>query len=516
MITIEAVMLVLLGFCIAGLLVFVTAPLYRRRAARLATDALRRSMPLTEAEIRADKDRLRAEFAITIHKLESKAEQSALASARHMVDLNRRDAAISALEGEVARMGTFLDEHENARRVLEQTITERLPRVEHRLSEAKKLLFQRDRELAHLTEASNKQAQALEEAKQINAQQRDEVHRLNATLATRAARNREALADPRFDGEVALRAEIEALRSKTRDQSTLITRLQGVVSAAGVPNDRIAGLSDQAAAAGAPQTASEAEIQRLRRDLADAEIALRSVRGAAEAGQAGQNALESEIRNLKSKTQDQSAELANLKASLSVFQNTADDDKTIAESKIALKARLSALQAKADEQVSTIQSLRAEIAAANEKLARQAAHFMDEMRRLGAGTLPTTGPQRRTSYDVKRPSLADRISAPRPFAANDQADPPAATAPFGSREPAQDVAQEPAQKPGKQLETADTANGGFMRRLEPAAPLRATDDAKSPATVEPANTSKPSPEPDTRRPGLLERITRIEKGSGHG
>ncbi len=507
-ITIEAVMLVLLGFCIAALFVFLAAPFYARRTARLATDALRRSMPLTEAEIRADKDRLRAEFAITIHRLETKAEQSALAAARHMVDLNRRDATISTLEGEVDRMGTFLDEHENARRVLEQTITERLPRVEHRLSEAKKLLFQRDRELAHLTDSSNKQAQALEEAKQINAQQRDEIHRHNATLATRAARNREALVDPRFDGEVALRAEIEALRSKTRDQSELISRLQGVMTAQGVTEDRLAKATGDAASAsdGSPV---EQEIKRLRRDLADAETTLRSVRGAAEAGQAGQSVLEADLRKLKSLNQDQSAEIANLRASLSVFQSAADDDKAIIESKIALKARLSALQAKADEQVNTIQTLRSEIASANEKLARQAAHFMEEMRRLGAGTLPTAGPQRRTSYEVKRPTLADRVSAPRPFAANDQTgtaastDQPAATgAPFGTREAA----------PEHHVE--EPAASSFMRRLEngdvEVTPPAANSDA---GLAAPATTEGEPPGPG-RRPGLLERITRMEKGSG--
>lgn len=508
MITIEAVMLVLLGFCIAALMVFVVAPFYGRRSARLATDALRRAMPLTESEIRADKDRLRAEFAITIHRLESKAEQSALAAARHMIDLNRRDATISSLEGEVARMGTFLDEHENARRVLEQTITERLPRVEHRLTEAKKLLFQRDRELAHLTDSSNKQAQALEEAKQINAQQRDEVHRLNATLATRAARNREALSDPRFDGEVALRSEIESLRAKTRDQSALISRLQGVMTAAGVPADKVAG-NDTAGAAPLDPASSEAEIARLRRDLSDAETALRSVRGAAEAGQAGQSAMEQEFRALKSANQDQRTEIANLKASLSVFQSSADDDKTILESKIALKARLGALQAKADEQVATIQTLRAEIAAANEKLARQAAHFVDEMRRLGAGTLPATGPQRRNSYDTKRPSLADRISAPRPFAANDQSEadsaPSSTATPFGSRE----------QAPAKTEETA--ASVGFMKRLDPApaAPSDRETPSQNGAAASTSSTSDASDGASTpRRPGLLERITRIEKGSG--
>ena len=94
MITIQSAMLIALGVFLAGFAVFLLAPFYRRRAARLATDALRRSMPLTEAEIRADKDRLRAEHAIAIHKLEQKAEETALAAAVQHPD---QAAAMSAL-----------------------------------------------------------------------------------------------------------------------------------------------------------------------------------------------------------------------------------------------------------------------------------------------------------------------------------------------------------------------------------------------------------------------------------
>ena len=83
-------------------------------------------------------------------------------------------------------MRTLIEENENARRVLEQTITDRLPRVEQRLTDAKKLLYQRDREITSLTDTASKQAHALEEATQINTQQRDEIHRLNATITTRA------------------------------------------------------------------------------------------------------------------------------------------------------------------------------------------------------------------------------------------------------------------------------------------------------------------------------------------
>lgn len=421
MITIQWAMLVALGFFMAALLGFLLAPFYRHRAARLATDALKATMPLTAAEIAADKDLLRAQYALQTHKLERKLEEASLWAARQLVEINRRDAGISALEGELQRLRGSLEEHENARRVLEQTITERLPKVEQRLADAKKLLADRDRELAELTLTSRRQMHALDEATQINTQQRDEVHKLNAMLAARAARNRDGLADSRFDGEVALRAELEALRAKSRDQAALITRLQGVLANSVARTDVPAGAMLLGAVAEAYPAArsedfdQEAEISRLRKDLADAEFALKSARGMAEAGSAGQMQLEGEMRTLKTQLEDKAAEIARLKAALTTYEDQDADDKTLKDSKIAMRAKISALQAQTDEQSVMIQRLRAEVANANEKLARQAAHFMDEMRRVGAGTRPTGGIAGRELSDRgKRQPLVDRITAPRP------------------------------------------------------------------------------------------------------
>jgi hypothetical protein len=61
--TINTAMLVGLGFLVAALFAVLIAPAYRRRTVRLTTAALKRSLPLTEAEMRADKDRLRADHA---------------------------------------------------------------------------------------------------------------------------------------------------------------------------------------------------------------------------------------------------------------------------------------------------------------------------------------------------------------------------------------------------------------------------------------------------------------------
>jgi chromosome segregation ATPase len=496
-------MLIALGFFTAGLIGFLLAPLYGRRSARIATDALRATMPLSSAEIAADKDRLRATYALTIHKLEQKVDKAANSAARQRVELNRRDAAISELEGEVERFRSMIEEHENARRVLEQTIAERLPKVEFRLGEAKTMLQHRDREIGNLTQASHRQTQALEEATQINAQQRDEIHRLNATLAARAARNREQLSDPRFDGEVALRAEIEALRAKTRDQSAVINRLQSAPPHAGTRAEQVAeatfeeaapsklAVRDSKAAAAAPNVDLATEINRLRKDLVDAEQALRSVRGMAEAGHAGQAALESEIRALKTANEDRATEVARLKAALATYEAEDVDDRTLKESKVAMRARVSALQAQAEEQIGTIQRLRAEIAAANEKLARQAAHFMDEMRRLGAGTLQTSGSRKDTTGRPKQP-LVERINAPRPA----QPSPSPASA--------------------ARREGGDSARvSGFLRALDGAAsapceaPKAAEQNGAGPAA--PAANGEAPPKKTERRASLIERITRAEK-----
>ena len=390
-ITIQSAMLVVLGFSIAGLLACAIAPAYRRRAARLATLQLKRSMPLTETEIAADKDRIRADYAIRVHKLESNLEDLSLESARQLIEINRRDARISALESDVARLSTINDEHENARRVLELTITDRLPKVEQRLAEAKKLLFERDREISSLTQTAQRQAIALDEATQINTQQRNDIHRLNATLTTRAARHRDKAEEQKHETEIALRTEIEALRARVRDQADVITRLQS----------------------GSDDDHAGAEMSRLRASLAEAERALQDAQIQSSPLVTGTDV---ETRALRSTVEDQTTEIARLKAELSSLKGDKPDAGQSAEGDLAaLTAKLAALEAETAEQSSIILGLRAEIAAGNEKLARQADFHMEEMQKRAAGTRPLTtpAPAEASPPAASRLSLAERMNAPR-------------------------------------------------------------------------------------------------------
>lgn len=353
-------MLIVLGLFLAGFFMFIFAPVYRRRAERLATNALRSSMPLTEAEIRADKDRLRAEHAITIHQLEAKGEQSALSAARQMVEINRRDAVISALEGQVADMRTSLDEHENARRVLEQTITDRLPRVEARLMQAKTQLDERDHEITTLTASAHKYASALNEAHQINRQQREELSRMSSSVTTRSYRNRDAGGDHAADRDVALRAEIEALRAKSREQSALIERLQSAAQAA--PAAIFAHLGQIANDDSLGDAARhDKDISRLTSSLSEAEKAMKAV-----AGEPGllSPALEKRLEVQAALIESHETEIARMKAELAaahdrLSQQAAKHSEELSSAAAAADAAASAIQVEVPKKVPLIERIAA-------------------------------------------------------------------------------------------------------------------------------------------------------------
>ena len=470
MITLYAAMLVTLGFLIAALIVVVLLPAYRHRIERFTTEALKRTLPLTEAEIRADKDRLRAEFAMELHKLETKVEAADMSAARQSVEINRRDAKIQELTEAIADQKMSVDEHENARRVLEQAILDRLPKVEQRLAETRKLLATRDREIRELFATSAKQASALEEAIQLNVQREKELTQLRMALDTRAVRNRDARGDARLDSKVALRSEIESLRAQNQEQASLIERLQAAKG-----KDQAASCEDETRAA---------EIKRLTSALSRTESELAALK-ASEGSDEKRRELDARIAELENNEQTAATEIAKLKAALKAYE----EDVTVPAG-ISQKADIGALQAEVDEQRRTITGLRAEIAASQERQARQALHFHEELRRLGPSISEGKSPD---AESPPKKSLAERITAPRVVrpAVKDAAG--AGETPETPRE-GRPASYLRALTRGRSDKEATTPEGS------PPPPLPASEAEATPSGTKPA-----------RRPRLLERISGIEK-----
>ena len=92
---------VALGFLASGLLALLFLPAFWRRALRLSTRRLEMQLPLSMTEIVAERDQLRAEFALEQRRIEKHVEDLSVARARDMAELGRRATHIATLEAEL-------------------------------------------------------------------------------------------------------------------------------------------------------------------------------------------------------------------------------------------------------------------------------------------------------------------------------------------------------------------------------------------------------------------------------
>jgi chromosome segregation ATPase len=101
---IESIMYFGMGFLLAALSVPVVVPLVHGRAVRLTTQRLEGAIPSSMAEVLADKDLLRAEFAMSTRRLEMNVEQLKTKSASQLAELGRKGDAINRLKIELGTL----------------------------------------------------------------------------------------------------------------------------------------------------------------------------------------------------------------------------------------------------------------------------------------------------------------------------------------------------------------------------------------------------------------------------
>jgi chromosome segregation ATPase len=99
---IEPIMYIGIGFLVAGLLVIGVIPLVHARAVRLTLRRLEALTPISRAEIQADKDQLRAEFAMLVTRLELNIERLKAKTANQAAEIGRKSEAIGRLTFELS------------------------------------------------------------------------------------------------------------------------------------------------------------------------------------------------------------------------------------------------------------------------------------------------------------------------------------------------------------------------------------------------------------------------------
>jgi chromosome segregation ATPase len=98
---IEPIMYFGIGFLVAALIGLVIVPLVHGRAVRLTMRRLEAATPLSMAEIQADKDQLRAEFAMSTRRLEMSVEQLKTKTTSQLAELGKKGDAINRLKAEL-------------------------------------------------------------------------------------------------------------------------------------------------------------------------------------------------------------------------------------------------------------------------------------------------------------------------------------------------------------------------------------------------------------------------------
>jgi chromosome segregation ATPase len=98
---IEPIMFFGIGFLVAALVGLVVIPLVHGRAVRLTMRRLEAATPLSMAEIQADKDQLRAEFAMSTRRLEMSVDQLKNRTTSQLAELGKKGDAINRLKIEL-------------------------------------------------------------------------------------------------------------------------------------------------------------------------------------------------------------------------------------------------------------------------------------------------------------------------------------------------------------------------------------------------------------------------------
>ena len=228
---VEPIMYFGIGFLVAALLALSFVPLVHNRAVRLTMRRLEAATPLSIAEIRADKDQLRAEFAMSTRRLEMSVEQMKTRTTSQLAELGKKSDAINQLKKELGEKTTAIASLE----AREQHLRKQLGATEDEfalkssaLREAERALADKEAELAKLVAELGERSILADSQRVELASVRTQVETMKLSVADyeRAVRTTEdRLTRERGDAEAAANQLNEA-RGKLDELATHTAELE--------------------------------------------------------------------------------------------------------------------------------------------------------------------------------------------------------------------------------------------------------------------------------------------------
>ncbi len=151
---VEPIMFFGIGFLFAALIGLIIIPFVQARAVRLTMRRLEAATPLSMAEIQADKDQLRAEFAMSTRRLEMSVEQMKTKTTSQLAELGKKSDAINRLKMELGEKTATIFALEARDRALKDQLRATEEELSYKLNamrEAERALAEKQEDLARLT-----------------------------------------------------------------------------------------------------------------------------------------------------------------------------------------------------------------------------------------------------------------------------------------------------------------------------------------------------------------------------
>lgn len=242
---IEPILYFTLGLLTSGLIALMIGPAIWARAVRLTRRRIEASQPLTLAEIKADRDQLRADFAVTARRLElnvadmrakmanQRIELGRVMSARDMIETERQrlTAEIKLYERELSMRGQGLSTVQGELRSVEAELDQRnllVSGLESRIRELNSEIDAQKLEISTL----NARIAALESQTESHVDARATAEARLDSLTTEIERRGAVISEER-DRADRLLAELRKLRNTNRlpvPQSALVSQLEPVTA----------------------------------------------------------------------------------------------------------------------------------------------------------------------------------------------------------------------------------------------------------------------------------------------
>jgi chromosome segregation ATPase len=276
---IEPVMFFGIGFLVAALLGLLFVPLVHNRAVRLTMRRLEAATPLSIAEIRADKDQLRAEFAMSTRRLEMSVEQMKARTTGQLAELGKKTDAINQLKKELGEKTAAIFALESRDKNLRDQLRTTEQEFELKttaLHEAERALADKQADLAKLVAELGERSIAADSQRIELAALRTQIEAMKVSVADyeRAVRStEERMARERSEWEAAAkvsreeRSKLDGLVARADD---LQRQLLIQSAEAEVLSRRVHDLETRLGEQGRLLAEREFEVARLRNELATA------------------------------------------------------------------------------------------------------------------------------------------------------------------------------------------------------------------------------------------------------